>query len=64
MVIDLAKGWKLKRKTAGVRCGKSVITFINKVDRAGQHPLTILGEIEAKLGIATRPQNWPIGTGF
>ena len=67
MVIDLAKGVEAQTEKLFRVCALRkipVITFINKVDRAGQHPLTILGEIEAKLGIATRPQNWPIGTGL
>ena len=66
MVIDLAKGVEAQTEKLFRVCALRkipVITFINKVDRAGQHPLTILGEIEAKLGIATRPQNWPIGSG-
>jgi len=67
MVIDLAKGVEAQTEKLFRVCALRkipVITFVNKVDRPGQEPLAILAEIEAKLGIETVPQNWPIGTGI
>ena len=40
-----------------------IFTFINKMDRPGREPLTLLDEIESELGLATIPINWPIGSG-
>lgn len=40
-----------------------VITFINKLDREGRDPLSILDEIEDKLQIECTPLSWPIGMG-
>ncbi|MCE9607627.1 MAG: peptide chain release factor 3 [Planctomycetia bacterium] len=65
MVIDLAKGIETQTEKLFRVCALRkipVITFVNKVDRAGFAPLAILTEIESKLGIETVPQNWPIGT--
>ncbi|MEX2114103.1 MAG: peptide chain release factor 3, partial [Pirellulales bacterium] len=66
MVIDLAKGIEQQTEKLFRVCalrGIPVITFVNKVDRAGQEPLAILAEIESKLGIEAIPLNWPIGMG-
>jgi peptide chain release factor 3 len=66
MVIDLAKGVEEQTEKLFRVCALRkipVITFVNKVDRAGIDPLKLLGDIEAKLGIVTAPRNWPIGTG-
>jgi len=40
-----------------------IFTFINKMDRPGQEPLTLLDEIEQRLGLQTYAVNWPIGLG-
>lgn len=40
-----------------------VIVFINKLDREGQDPFTLLDEIEEKLDIKVRPLSWPINIG-
>jgi peptide chain release factor 3 len=40
-----------------------IVTFINKMDRAGRDPLDLLDEIERVLGIPCTPVNWPIGSG-
>ena len=64
MVIDLAKGVETQTEKLFRVCALRkipVITFVNKVDRAGLSPLGILQEVENKLGIETVPQNWPIG---
>lgn len=65
MVIDLAKGVETQTEKLFRVCSLRkipVITFVNKVDRAGLSPLAILQEVENKLGIEMVPQNWPIGT--
>lgn len=66
MVVDLAKGVEEQTEKLFRVCALRqipVITFVNKVDRPGQEPLQVLGDIESKLGIRVIPQNWPIGTG-
>ena len=40
-----------------------VIVFINKLDREGRDPFSLLDELERELGIHTRPLTWPIGIG-
>jgi peptide chain release factor 3 len=40
-----------------------IVTFINKLDRAGRPPLELLDEIERILGIPCSPVSWPIGSG-
>jgi peptide chain release factor 3 len=67
MVIDLAKGVESQTEKLFRVCALRripVLTFVNKVDRCGQEPLAILGEIETKLGIEPVPRNWPLGTGL
>ncbi len=40
-----------------------IITFVNKLDRAGRDPFDLMDEIEKILGIPCVPFNWPIGSG-
>jgi peptide chain release factor 3 len=40
-----------------------IVTFMNKLDRAGQDPLDLMDEIERILGIPCHPVTWPIGSG-
>jgi peptide chain release factor 3 len=40
-----------------------IVTFVNKMDRAGREPLDLLDEIERVLGIPCTPINWPVGGG-
>ena len=40
-----------------------IITFINKCDREGKDPISLLDEIEEKLQIQVCPMTWPIGSG-
>jgi peptide chain release factor 3 len=40
-----------------------VIIFINKMDREGQDPYSLLENVEQELSIHTRPLTWPIGIG-
>src|SRR5260221_9382141 len=43
--------------------GTPIVTFVNKVARAGRPPLELLDEIERILGIPCTPMNWPVGSG-
>ena len=40
-----------------------IATFINKLDREGQEPFSLLEEIEHKLALDVSPVSWPIGMG-
>src|SRR3982750_90321 len=66
MVLDAAKGIEPQTlKLFGVCRMRNVpiITFVNKVDREGRDPFSLLEEIEAVLKIDTAPVTWPIGMG-
>jgi peptide chain release factor 3 len=66
LVIDCAKGVEEQtRKLMNVCRMRStpVIIFINKLDREGRDPFSLLDELERELGIHTRPLTWPIGIG-
>ncbi|WP_439626990.1 peptide chain release factor 3 [Gemmata sp.] len=66
MVIDAAKGIETQTrklfKVCSVR-GVPILTFINKMDRLGRDPMSLLSEIEQVLGIDAVPMNWPLGLG-
>ena len=66
LVIDCVKGVEEQtRKLMGVCRMRNtpVIIFINKMDREGKEPYSLLQEIETELKISTRPLTWPIGIG-
>lgn len=66
MVIDAVKGIEAQTKKLFKICSERripILTFINKVDRPGCDPLSILSQIEEVLGIHAIPHNWPVGTG-
>lgn len=66
MVVDSAKGIEAQTKKlfeVVKHRNIPVFTFINKLDRDGREPLELLEELEAVLGIASYPMNWPIGMG-
>lgn len=65
MVIDCAKGVEEQTKKLFHVCkmrGIPILTFVNKLDRAGKDPFELMEEIEKVLGIQSYPMNWPIGT--
>ncbi|MHB1605252.1 MAG: peptide chain release factor 3 [Leptospirales bacterium] len=66
MLLDGAKGIEPQTmklfEVARLR-NLPIVTFINKVDREGLPPLTLLSEIEKLLSIRAIPRNWPIGMG-
>jgi peptide chain release factor 3 len=66
MVIDSGKGVEKQTEKLMEVCrmrNTPVMTFINKLDRAGMEPLEILSQIEEKLQIECTPLSWPIGMG-
>ena len=66
MVIDGAKGVEPRTIRLMEVCrlrDTPIISFINKLDREIRDPIEVLDEIEAVLGIACSPMNWPLGWG-
>ena len=66
MLIDNAKGVEDRTRKLFEVCrlrGIPVLTFINKCDREGIEPLTLLDDVGNALGIECAPVNWPVGTG-
>ncbi len=66
MVVDAAKGVEEQTIKLLEVCrlrNTPIITFINKMDREVQDPLTLLDEIESVLKIHCAPVTWPIGMG-
>jgi len=66
MLEDAAKGLEPQTRKLFEVCKMRkipIFTFINKMDRPGREPLTLLDEIESELGLSTIPINWPIGSG-
>jgi peptide chain release factor 3 len=66
MLEDAAKGLEPQTRKLFEVCRLRripIFTFINKMDRPGREPLELLDEIEAELGLACWPVNWPIGGG-
>ncbi|HUF19894.1 MAG TPA: peptide chain release factor 3 [Burkholderiales bacterium] len=66
MVIDGTKGVEAQTIKLLEVCrnrGTPIITFINKLDREGRHPLELIDEIEDILKIHCAPLTWPVGMG-
>jgi peptide chain release factor 3 len=66
MVIDSVNGVEAQTIRLLEVCrarNTPIITFINKLDREGKEPLTVLDEIEKVLRMPTVPFTWPIGMG-
>jgi peptide chain release factor 3 len=66
MVLDCAKGIETQTLKLFEVCrlrDMPIATFINKLDREGQDPFTLLEEIEHKLALDVSPVSWPIGMG-
>jgi len=67
VVIDVAKGVEEQTKKLAEVCrmrNTPIMVFINKMDRDGKDPFTLLDEIEEHLNIKVRPLSWPIGMGY
>src|ERR1700710_2339598 len=66
MVIDAAKGIEAQTRKLFEVCRLRdipIITFINKIDREGEDPLTLLDLIASDLALDLVPMGWPIGMG-
>ncbi len=66
MVIDAANGVEAQTKRLIEVCRQRdtpIITFVNKMDREGRDPISLLDEIEAELGMPCVPMTWPVGQG-
>lgn len=66
LVIDCANGVEPQTERLMEVCrmrDTPVIIFINKLDREGKDPFTLLDELEEKLDIRVRPLSWPINMG-
>lgn len=66
MVIDVAKGVEERTIKLMEVCrlrDTPIMTFINKLDREGREPISLLDEVETVLGIACAPVTWPVGMG-
>jgi peptide chain release factor 3 len=66
VVIDAAKGIESQTRKLFEVCRLRdipIITFINKVDREGRDPFSLLDEIESVLALDVSPATWPVGMG-
>lgn len=66
MLIDHAKGVESRTLKLFEVCRMRklpVITFMNKLDRFGLDPLTLLDDVANTLNLKVVPLNWPIGMG-
>lgn len=66
MVIDVAKGVEERTVKLMEVCrlrDTPIMTFINKLDREGREPISLLDEVESVLGIQCAPVTWPVGMG-
>ncbi len=66
MVIDAAKGIEERTRKLFEICrlrGIPIFTFMNKMDRPAQEPLSLVDELEKVLGIGAYPVTWPVGNG-
>lgn len=67
LVVDSAKGVEEQTENLMKVCrmrNTPVIIFVNKLDREGKDPLSVLEELEQKLQISVRPLSWPINQGY
>ena len=66
MVIDAANGVEPQTRRLLQVCrarGTPILTFVNKMDREVQDPVSVMDEIERELGMAVVPFTWPVGMG-
>lgn len=66
MLIDVAKGVEERTKKLYEVCRYRhipIFTFVNKLDREGKDPLTLIDEIEKTLQMQCYPVTWPLGIG-
>ena len=66
MLLDTAKGVELQTRKLYEVCRLKrlpIFTFVNKMDREGKDPLSLIDDVESTLGIKCYPVTWPIGIG-
>ena len=66
MVLDSARGVEARTIKLMAVCrlrNTPILTFVNKLDREGRHPIEIMDEVEHILKIKCAPITWPIGMG-
>ncbi len=66
MVIDAANGVEPQTRRLLQVCrarNTPILTFINKMDREVQDPMSVMDEIERELGMTVVPFTWPVGMG-
>ncbi len=66
MVIDAAKGIEPQTRKLFEVCrlrSVPIFTFINKVDREGRDPFSLLDEVADALALDVCPMSWPVGMG-
>ncbi len=64
MVIDAANGVEPQTRRLLQVCrarNTPILTFVNKMDREVQEPLSLMDEIERELGMGVVPFTWPVG---
>ncbi len=64
MVLDVAKGIEPQTLKLFEVCrarALPVVTFLNKYDRPGREPLSLLDQIEEEIGLRPTPVTWPVG---
>ena len=63
MLLDNRRGVEERTRQLFDVCRRRrmpIFTMVNKCDRAGEDPLKLVSDVEADLGIAVYPMNWPI----
>ncbi len=63
MLLDNRKGVEERTKQLFDVCKRRrlpIFTFVNKCDRWGEDPLTLVSDVEAHLGIACHVVTWPV----
>jgi peptide chain release factor 3 len=66
MVLDAAKGIESQTRKLFEVCrlrDVPILTFVNKLDREGRDPFSLLDEVEQTLALEVSPASWPIGMG-
>jgi peptide chain release factor 3 len=66
MILDAAKGIEPQTLKLFEVCrlrNIPIITFINKMDRDGQDPFSLMDEVANRLALEVVPASWPIGMG-
>ena len=66
MLMDHTKGVEARTRKLFEVCRMRklpVVTFMNKLDRAGLDPLALVDEVGETLNLKVAPLNWPVGMG-